>query len=339
MLKWNIWEGSEDAWDKLLINSGDYNIFQSFAWGRYKSSNKWFPFRYYCADKNGNTLCMTQILLIKFIFGIVFIWCPGGIVFKFKSNINSLSKEVIESFIVEMQSTYPKSLIRFHSLEENTSRSSYFLQSLCSKPYFKINSGYSVHYDIPSSSQEIRDKMLPKHRYYTKKSSEAGISWSAGNNNNILNDFAELHKEMVRNKKINLHSISYEYLENMRNNLGDKMFILVGYLNKQPVTSCLVLLFGSKAFYMAASTSQKGREVSAAYTMFENLIHKLFLKGITQFDFGGVDPFHQNAMGVNHYKCGFGGDIIEQIGEWEFATSEILRILINYIIKLKIPGA
>jgi lipid II:glycine glycyltransferase (peptidoglycan interpeptide bridge formation enzyme) len=100
-----------------------------------------------------------------------------------------------------------------------------------------------------------------------------------------------------------------------------------------PVTSCLAQVFGKKAFYMVASTNEKGRDVSAAYAMVEVLIQQLRARGITQFDFGGIDPVNKSASGVNHFKCGFGGQITEYLGEWEAASSEIIRRTLNFAIR------
>ena len=123
----------------------------------------------------------------------------------------------------------------------------------------------------------------------------------------------------------------------MRDALGSKVLILVGYMDNQPVTGCLVLVFGSNAFYMMASTGTQGREVSAAYAMFERLMQELIERGVTDFDFGGIDPARSEAAGVNHYKCGFGGELVEQLGEWESAPSEWFRLAVN--LALRFQGA
>jgi len=56
--------------------------------------------------------------------------------------------------------------------------------------------------------------------------------------------------------------------------------------------------------------------------------------GITHFDFGGIDPVSPSAQGVNHFKRGFGGNIVEYLGEWEVASSELIRRGVNFGIKM-----
>jgi lipid II:glycine glycyltransferase (peptidoglycan interpeptide bridge formation enzyme) len=177
--------------------------------------------------------------------------------------------------------------------------------------------------------------MTSKHRYYTKKASSAGLTWIVGNDNQQLYVLSQIHKDMISNKKLSPIKPTLDELFLMRDNLKEGFQILTGFHNELPVTGCLVLLFGKKAFYMAAATSLIGREISAAYAMFARLMQELIDRGFTDFDFGGIAPNSKSAQGVNHYKCGFGGEVVQYLGEWEFACSEKYRIPINLAIRLK----
>jgi lipid II:glycine glycyltransferase (peptidoglycan interpeptide bridge formation enzyme) len=81
---------------------------------------------------------------------------------------------------------------------------------------------------------------------------------------------------------------------------------------------------------MIAATNDLGRNTCAAYSMVPNLLKHLASKGIKRFDFGGIDPGNPGAAGVDHFKKGFGGSIVESLGEWEFMSSNAARFLINF---------
>ena len=323
------------AWDQALSQAEDYTVFQSFAWGEYKKQTNWLPLRYCCFDKNGKILGLVQLLVKKLFFGLTFIWAPGGVVFCFPNYRFADISKLIQSLIAEIRIDYSQSLIRFHSHLENNSALSFSINKACFYPYFKINSGYTVHFKLDQESGQLRQKMTKKHRYYTKIAAAVGISWSVGNNNKLLTDLVKIHQEMVENKQLSSIATNYNELEKMRNMLGNKVLILTGYLDNIPVSACLVLIFGSKSHYLVASTGKQGREVYAAYAMFERLINELMERGVTEFDFGGIDPVNRSAAGVNHYKCGFGGQIVEQLGEWESASSEFIRVAINLAIRMR----
>lgn len=335
MLNWHSWSGTPEEWDHSLICSEDYTVFQSFGWGEYKKESGWIPERYNCLDENSKTQGMAQILIRKLPFCMTFVWISGGPVFRFSDfNVDKIAK-LTHNLIDEVRAKYPRSLIRFYSQMETYPDLSYSLNKVCLRPYVKLNSGFSVQFKLNQSIAKIRQNMTSKHRYYTKIASASQLSWLLCNDDSQLARLATIHQEMVNEKKLDYISTSLDKIHSMRDHLGDKVQILTGFLNEDPVTTCLVLLFGSKAFYMVASTGKKGRKISASYAMFERLIQELADRGITDFDFGGIDPASKAAAGVNHFKCGFGGKLVEYLGEWESASSGKVRIAINLAIRLK----
>ncbi len=84
---------------------------------------------------------------------------------------------------------------------------------------------------------------------------------------------------------------------------------------------------------LAEALARALRADIAAYAMVVKLLASLKEKGITQFDFGGIAPASLAASGVNHFKRGFGGELVEYLGEWEWVVSPSVRWGANYLIK------
>lgn len=321
-------------WDKNLALADDHTVFQSYGWGEYKRGSGWIPLRCWYRDKDGRVQAMAQFLLKRLPLGIGLLWAAGGPALIFPNKNQRRASELLQELLELLNKNYPRALIRFQSHSPHDSSLTFDISKVCHRPAAKLNSGFSIRMELDLLDEAaFRKQMTPKHRYYTKKATEAGISWSVGNGDRQLRELAELHREMVNAKQLESIATSYEELERMRNALGDYVLIVNGCLNDVPVTSCLVLLFGKKAFYMVASTGEKGREVSAAYAMIEQLIQKLRERGLSHFDFGGIDPVNKAASGVNHFKCGFGGQITEYAGEWEFASSGWIQSALNFAIR------
>ncbi|MBV9866838.1 MAG: peptidoglycan bridge formation glycyltransferase FemA/FemB family protein [Abitibacteriaceae bacterium] len=70
----------------------------------------------------------------------------------------------------------------------------------------------------------------------------------------------------------------------------------------------------------------------ASYALVNYLVEYLQQHGITEFDFGGLDPRSSAAAGVNQFKRGFGGELIEYLGEWEWASQSWLRYALNLAV-------
>jgi lipid II:glycine glycyltransferase (peptidoglycan interpeptide bridge formation enzyme) len=334
-----IWEkypqGSARLWDDSLLAAQDYTVFQSFGWGEYKRRSNWRPVRYWLRDAQGKVLGMAQFLLKSLPLGVSMLWAAGGPVLAFQKNGLDQVSERLEGLVAAVRADHPRALVRFDSHLRHDPLLSYNTGKVCRRPFVKLNSGFSIQFDTTVAPELTRQQMASKHRYYAKKAGEAHLAWCAGNDDGRLRELTEVHREMVNAKKLGTLGTSYQEVEAMREALGGSLLVLTGSLDGIPVTSCLVLLFGCKAFYLMASTGKRGREVSAAYAMFERLMQELRERGITRFDFGGIDPVNPAAQGVNHYKRGFGGELVEYLGEWECASSTLLRLGVNTALRLR----
>ncbi len=210
------------------------------------------------------------------------------------------------------------------------------LGAICRRPRTRLNSGFSIRFDISRGADFFTGQMSSKHRYYLRKAAAVPLRWEAGSGDREIAALTTLHREMTTSKGLKLQSMSAEQYVALRDALGPRgMTILTGYLDDQPVTSCLTLDFHQKSFYLVAATAQAGREIGAAYAMLPQLIAVLSKKGIKQFDFGGVAPEFNESRGVYHFKKGFGGDAVEYLGEWEWASVPLLSPAVNLYMKYR----
>lgn len=334
MLKWEAFSGDASEWDKTLLQARDHNIFQSYAWGQYKENSGQNVVRYLCKDLDGHTKGLIQMTIKSLPLKLKFIWSAGGPILEFPKNSADLYDEALGSLFKQLHADFPRALIRIHCHTENNASKAFAYSKTAKKPFYRLNSGFSVLFEM-AKFKDFRSALSVKHRYYVKKSASNNLEWVVGSSDELLNALSSLHGEMTVAKSLESISTSLDELKKIRGHIPQNHFVLVGYQNNVPVTACLVLTFGTKAFYMIAANGQLGRKISAAYAMIERLFIELQSRGIEHFDFAGVDPVSAAAAGVNHFKSGFGGSLIEHLGEWESAQSEWQRILINGAIRLK----
>jgi lipid II:glycine glycyltransferase (peptidoglycan interpeptide bridge formation enzyme) len=199
-----------------------------------------------------------------------------------------------------------------------------------------LNTGFTILVDLSQLSvEDFRKQMTVKHRYYNKKARNNSCTWEVGNDLNLMTNLKLLHDQMVTDKNLASISLSETDLNAMYEQLKENILIVQGSMDNQPAVICLVLIFGTNAFYMVAAANALGRQNSASYAMIETLVSELSARGVQSFDFGGLDPVNLAAAGVNHFKSGFGGSLVEQVGEWEYSRSQLLRALVNGLIGIK----
>jgi lipid II:glycine glycyltransferase (peptidoglycan interpeptide bridge formation enzyme) len=335
-ISWEIADSEEkelcESWDNLLHCASDSNVFQSLAWGRYKNLHGWSPVRCIGRDKGGRVVGMVQILFKKLPFGIHFGWAAGGPILQFKGWTYKSIGKVIDTLREALTNKYGTVVLRFHSHIKNDPEFIYTLSGRLRRPIFKVTSEFSEFLDLDLTVEEFEKSMTSKHRYYVKQSLGHEISWRYGRDTALQEELARLHAEMATEKGVEHLKAGIEDIRNTCSILGEQALIFTGYFKEEAVTSCLVLMFGKIGFYATAATGKRGRELSAAYAMIYRLLPILREKGLTRLNFAGLDPKTPAAFGVNHFKRGFGGQLVEYVGEWEWASSEVLRWGINFAI-------
>ncbi len=335
MVKWELLPATHNRakWDDALLQSQDYTVFQSFRWGEFKRGTGWTPMRWIARDRAGLVVAMAQILTKSFRGRVKIGWAPGGPVLLFPPTPLGELALIVKLLLQEINALGGRTCIRFDSyLAKDTTLSSAAFEQSCARPLFAMNTGCSSCLDLRQPMDVLTRKMTSKHRYYVKKALTENLQWNPGSDTRCVEELARLHTEMVLQKKLpSLRSCSRE-ISAMWNVLGTNATIFTGYVENRAVTSCMILTFGEKAFYLMAATSTEGRKLSASYAMIYRLLEYLQKQDITQFDLGGLNPGSYGAQGVNHFKRGFGGKFVERLGEWEWASSKWLRWALNLAV-------
>ncbi|MBF0465897.1 MAG: peptidoglycan bridge formation glycyltransferase FemA/FemB family protein [Nitrospirae bacterium] len=337
MIEWDIYtkDCGQQLWDSSLLQASDHNIFQSYKWGALKQTEGWLPVR--CIARNKETVVMmVQILFKTFPLHIHIGWAPGGPCIYFPKSKHNESDKILKTLFVELTNKIGKKIhIRFYCTSANSPELAYKFNRVFVRPFYKINSGFSVVLDMSYSMGDLMQKMTSKHRYYVKKSLSEDITWENKTCVNSMNNLFKIYNKMAEKKQLKKSIKTERELVKMCSTLDNYINILEGCQNNKVITSCLILSFGDKAFYLLAVTSEEGRTISASYAMIYRLFDYLKSRNITELDFGGIAPASIAAEGVDHFKKGFGGKMIEYLGEWEWSSSEWLRLAFNILMKIK----
>ena len=337
MTEWSEWSEAEAAakWDTALAALPSYNVFQSYRWAELKRFSDWTPVRWVARDGGGSIVGMVQILTKIVLPSVLVGWAPGGPVCIFSEHTGQRPEDLVSALLEAIKSNYRIFCVRFDSYAPLGSPLADAFRLVLVRPLFKLNTGSSLYFNLENSLDELRARMTAKHRYYVKKALNEKLDWKAGSDDQSVQALLQLHNEMVLNKRLDSLRTSSNEVASLCRILGTRAVIFTGYAHDVPVTSCLVLLFERKAFYWMAATGSKGREISASYAMVYHLLEYLQGLGIKQLDFGGLAPGSPLTEGVNHFKRGFGGEMVEHLGEWEWSNSMWLRLGMNLAVRLR----
>lgn len=309
-------------WNSQLLHTLNYNVFSCFEWGEYKKSS-WNVQRL-AFYKSGNFLGQCQFL-IKNRFNLLFAWNSGG--------INLVDYKDLEVILNAISEYYKNSHFnfRFNFYDQSSGEKLFKINQNFARPEQSINSGFSVIH-LFEKSDDLLSRMSSNHRYYYKKALKNNLTIKIETANDIKG-FVNLHDEMTSSKELSHLKIREEDIKNLANEFLENFLIFSVYLDETILASCLILSYEDYAFYYLAASNEQGRKTYASYFMIKELFEYLKDKKIKLFDFAGITPYDKSAMGVNKFKIGFGGDVINYIGEQEFCNSKLTRIIFNKMVK------
>ncbi len=320
-----------EEWDRLLLESHDHTVFQSYGWGEYRRTFGWLPVRWIARNKSGAVLAMAQILIKKLPLGLSLCWCPGGPILTFPETSNRDVALIIELLLRRIKAL-KRAYIRFNSYLPHDTSLAYAFSRSCVRPVVSLTTGYSLVLNLEKPFSLLVEEMKARHRAYVRKSMSHEIECRAGRDATFVQEFVSLHNEMTTRKGLAIHRTTVPEISALCRHLGEQAMIFTGYLNGEALSSYLILSFGGKAFYLKAAAGDKGRKIRASYAVFVKLLEYLQNQGLIYFDLGGMDAQTPAAEGVNRFKRGFGGELVEYLGEWEWASAKWLRWATNFAI-------
>ena len=332
MLNWSIWQGNAAGWDASLMQFPDCTVYQCYGWGEHRRHSGWHPQRL-VATEHGRTVAIAQVLVRRFPLGVALAWVPGGPVGQ------------VEAWGAPFRAAIRQALgirhlyCRLNSMREYADADAKAVLSAgWDRSRHPMLSGKSILLSLDEGEDDWLRSIDAKHRYYVRKSAGAALIWKHGNTAELRHDLEILTSRLSEEKGMDIRGRDAGALEILGGSMPGAVQILVGYLEGEPVTGCLVLVQHAKAHYEAAATVGRGRDVSAAYCMFARLREILREQKILQLDLGGINPESGKARGVDHFKTGFGGRPVRYLGEWDWAASPLLRFVANYMIKRRARG-
>jgi len=320
-------------WNGLLAACAQSTLFQTHGWGEFKRAAGWQVLRLH-AGAADDAQAVAQVLLRRLPGGFRFAWIPGGPCFRqaiTREDAAALLRDLCASLEATLGRLYLRCNFTFTADAALTAAAADSLR----RPASHLGSGASVLLSLPDDDARWLATLKSKHRYYVRKACAAGLQWRYGNSDADIDAMAQLSAQMAADKAVQVGTFTRDELRRLRDLLPAQCRLLIGFENDVPLSGCAVFCMNGQAYYANAATVGRGRELSAAYAMLFELQKNLRSDGVRLLDFGGIAPNDPTARGVDHFKLGFGGAVVEYLGEWEYASTPLHRWLGNLAVTVR----
>ncbi|MFA6238833.1 MAG: peptidoglycan bridge formation glycyltransferase FemA/FemB family protein [Bacteriovorax sp.] len=320
--------GSLEEWNNNLAKCINANIFSTWEWGEYKNVGwKLERLAFYNGD---HFVGMIQILFKKmgpFKLG----WSSSG--------INLVNYSYLEEIVEALSQHYDlkKAIIRINFFDEAIGDNQFYIDAVSAfrSPVVSINSGYTIRFDLNNYANSPKT-YSSNNRYYLGKAVKNNLHFEVAPF--TPKEFCEIHNSMASLKDLNHLEVREDDLAKLHNLFSEQLFVAKVSHAEEMLAMCAVIRWRNKAYYFLAGANENGRKLSASFLMVNKLIDYLKLAGVEEFDFGGITPFKQSAIGVNRFKIGFNGRIIRYAGERDLTANKFLYWGFNLLLRFKKIG-
>ena len=209
----------------------------------------------------------------------------------------------------------------------------------------EIQFRWSYCLDVNKSFDDILLDMNQRCRRCIKKSTKYPLKFVEVNQDNI-NDFKLIMEHTA--KRQNHFDRTLDYYKSIDREFGDDSKLLIVYLDKEkftnefkqdklfdivskdkrkmiPVSAGLFIFDSKRCNYVYGGTYKQYMSLMAQYKLQIEMINLAKKRGVTLYDFGGISgdfrPGSKN-FGVYDFKRGFGGYVVEYIGEFDLVLSK-----------------
>jgi len=326
-MTWQHFSGGDSQWDDLVTDLGSSSPYQTSAWATFRRSSGWNHLR---LVTNGNRSAIQ--LLCKRIVTANIVWAPGGPVGTATDGELSELPTVI--------AMHSRSAVQYLRISD-------FRIAEPQRHQQYITAGWRQPRSTMSTAQTLVRQLgdaASLHALYSKnwsrnlrRGEERGIIadvWQSADSAEI----ARLHQSVVETKGL--------ATSDWRTQTDDVSRLVACFGNRLVLVKATdtagtllamrgAVVIGVRGFDFLAATTIEGRKLYASNVALHHLLNVLVTRGITSYDFGGVDP--QGNKGVYDFKHGAGGTDHSYVGEFETVKPRILRPIISTIIASRLP--
>ena len=328
-MTWQLFHGTAQEWDTTVVRLGATTPFQLSAWAAFRQSFGWRSIRLI----TGEATAAVQ-MLVRPLGPARIAWAPGA-------PLGRISTEQLRELAGEARRLVGGAIVYVrladhHSFDQ--SRVDSFKLAGWSPCSTSLGGTETLIRSLNQNSQPVSDSYSGNWSRNLRRGMQRGITATA---------WEEPDPVLVANMHGDVEDMKQAFRAEWRSDSGSIRRLLEAFgeslvvVKAQDDTGTIhsvraAVVAGTNAFDFLAATSKDGRRLYASNVALDALLTNLAARGVTTYDFGGVD--RMNNKGVFDFKHGAGGRELSYTGDFETAAPRLAKPVISKLMALRLSA-
>jgi hypothetical protein len=319
VIDWHEWADAEAAvrWDDALRALPEHSVYQAYGWGVYRKRAGW-QVRRGTILVDGTAAGMAQCLVREIpVARLAIVWVPGG---------PAGSPAARYALAAALRRRYARwaLALRANVVAEMTTAEGDGWRAAGWRPA-GVRLGHPLTFlvDLAPDEHRRRAALHGNWRHNLRRGEQREPAVDVWPPSASLGPVDALCREMVDRKRLAADA-HLDDLDALRGALGPQLTLMVTW--ERPGKISAVRGFGrlgERAYDLVAASSPAARSSYTGYVLMWRLLALARAQGAHAYDMSGADSYR--APGVYNFKRGLGGRAVPLVGEWDWATSRLLR--------------
>jgi len=316
-----------------FITARKGHLLQSWAWGELKSQFGWTAVRVQVAEAGA------QILFRRLPLGRTIAYIPKGPL------VNWSDRQQSQALFEAIHAEAKKHRSLFLKIEpdlcrvDGESRQGFepvwtFLRQAGFQSSDTIQPRTTLIIDIDQAEPAILAEMKQKTRYNIRLAQKKGVTVRQGERVDVPL-FHQLALTTADRNEFGVHSPDYYQLA-FDLFTPDRCALFIAEFESQPVAAVMVFRQGEEAYYFYGASSNQHRNLMPTYLVQWEAIRWAKAQGCRRYDLWGVPDAdaatleaqfqhrHDGLWGVYRFKRGFGAQVVQSIGAFDYVYTPLL---------------
>ncbi|HEY9325002.1 MAG TPA: peptidoglycan bridge formation glycyltransferase FemA/FemB family protein [Candidatus Limnocylindria bacterium] len=292
-----------------MLATGRPHVLQSAGWGELKAVTGW-NVRRFVLDGG-----VAQVLLKPLPLGLSVAYAPRGPL---------VAPEHLGEAIAALREVLARErcaslLCDPEAPDDPAIRASLARTGVSASPVF-VQPRRTLLMDLSKGDEELFAAMRKKTRQYIHKAERAGVVTEESRD---IDRFMKVLSAVGQRDRFAIRS--REYFETLLSAFGDRALLMFARLGDQDAGAMLLVRIADRAWELYGGWSGAHAEARPFYLLKWRAMLRMRQLGVRRYDmYGLADSADDPLAGVENFKLGYGGEVVEWIGALETPVRRVL---------------